>query len=126
MEHEDLTHKIIGCAYEVFNQLGYGFLESIYRKAMVIELGRAGLKVDEERPIKVYYDDHVVGTFSADLFVEGLVVVELKSVQSIAKDHEVQLVNYLKGMKKDIGLLINFGSSGVEVKRKYKEFDKDS
>ena len=125
MEHEDLTRKIIGCAYKVFNTLGFGFLESVYRKAMVIELGRAEIRVEEEKPITVYYDEYVVGKFSADLYVEDIVVVELKSVQKMVKDHEVQLVNYLKGIKKDIGLLINFGPSGVDVKRKYKEFDKE-
>ena len=125
MEHEDLTREIIGCAYTVFNKLGFGFLESVYRKAMVIELGRAGIKVEEERPITVYYDEYIVGKFSADLYVEDIVVVELKSVQNMVKDHEVQLVNYLKGIKKDVGLLINFGPSGVEVKRKYKDLAKD-
>ena len=121
MEHEELTHQIIGCAYNVDNKLGFGFLESVYRKAMVIELTKAGLKGEEEKPLKVYYDDEVVGEFSADLFVEDIVVVELKSVQHTIKDYEVQLVNYLKCLKRDIGLLINFGPSGVEVKRKYKK-----
>ena len=125
MEHEELTHKIIGCAYTVFKKLGFGFLESVYRKAMVIELGKAGLNVEEEKPITVYYDEYVVGKFSADLYVEDTVVVELKSVQNMVKDHEVQLVNYLKGTKKDIALLINFGPTGVEVKRKYKDLAKD-
>jgi GxxExxY protein len=125
MEHEDLTRKIIGCAYTVFNKLGFGFLESVYRKAMMIELGKAGIEVEEERAITVYYDEYVVGKFSADLYVEETVVVELKSVQNMVKDHEVQLVNYLKGTRKNIGLLINFGPSGVEVKRKYKELAKD-
>jgi GxxExxY protein len=120
MEHEELTHQIIGCAYNVYNKLGFGFLESVYRKAMVIELTKAGLEGEEEKPLKVYYDDEVVGEFSVDLFVEDTVVVELKSVQHTIKDHEVQLVNYLKGLKRDIGLLINFGPSGVEVKRKFR------
>ena len=124
MEHEELTHKIIGCAYKVYKKLGFGFLESVYRKAMVIELGKAGIKVEEERPITVYYDEYVVGKFSADLYVQEIIVVELKSVQNMVRDHEVQLVNYLKGTRKNIGLLINFGPSGVEVKRKYREFDK--
>jgi GxxExxY protein len=123
MEYEELTRKIIGCAYKVFNQLGFGFLESVYRKAMVIELEKAGLNVDEERPLEVYYDDIVVGKFSLDLFVEDTIVVELKSIQRLLIEHEVQLVNYLKGVKRDIGLLINFGPSGVEVKRKYQAFD---
>ena len=121
MEFEDITHKIIGCAYKVFNQLGFGFLESIYRKAMIIELSKAGLKVDEEKPLQVFYDNKIVGNFSIDLFVEDTVVVELKSVRGLLKEHEVQLVNYLKGIKRDVGLLINFSPSGVEVKRKYKE-----
>jgi GxxExxY protein len=125
MEHKELTHKIIGCAYIVYKNLGFGFLESVYRKAMVIELGRAGLQVEEEKPVTVYYDEYVVGKFSVDLYVEETVVVELKSVQNMVRDHEVQLVNYLKGTRKDIGLLINFGPSGVEVKRKYKELAKD-
>jgi len=121
MEYEELTHKIIACAYTVFNQLGFGFLESVYRKAMVIELTKASFRVEEEKPLKVYYDEHVVGNFSADLFVEDTVVVELKSVQNTAKEHEVQLVNYLNAIKEEIGLLINFGPSGVEVKRKYRQ-----
>jgi GxxExxY protein len=127
MEHEELTHKIIGCAYTVFNKLGFGFLESVYRKAMVIELTRDGIKVEEEKTLKVFYDnDEVIGVFSVDLFVEDAVVVELKSVQHTVKDHEVQLVNYLKGLKRDIGLLINFGPSGVEVKRKFRKPKEDA
>ena len=121
MEHEELTHKIIGCAYTVFNQLGFGFLESVYRKAMVIELSKDGLNVEEEKILQVHYDDIVVGNFSVDLFVEDMVVVELKSVQNTVEAHEVQLVNYLNGLKKEIGLLINFGPSGIQVKRKYRE-----
>jgi GxxExxY protein len=123
MEHEDLTHKIIGCAYTVYKKLGFGFLEIIYRKAMVIELTRDGLKVEEEKPLEVHYDEgEVLGKFSADLFVEDIVVVELKSVQHTVKDHEIQIVNYLNALIKDIGLLINFGPTGVEVKRKFREF----
>jgi GxxExxY protein len=123
VEHEELTHKIIGCAYTVFKKLGFGFLEIIYHKAMVIELTRAGIKAEEEKSLEVRYDQgEVLGKFSADLFVEDLVVVELKSVQHTIIDHEVQLVNYLNALRKDIGLLINFSPSGVEVKRKYREF----
>ena len=120
MEYEELTHKIIGAAYKVFNQLGFGFLESVYKKAMLIELTKNNLNVESEKPLKVYYDNQVVGDFYIDLFVEDLLVVELKSVQNLLKEHEVQLVNYLNALKKDIGLLINFGPSGVDVKRKYR------
>ena len=93
MEYEELTHKIIGAAYKVFNTLGFGFLESIYKNAMVIELAKNNLKVEAEKPLKVYYDNQVVGDFYIDLFVEDLLVVELKSVQNLAKEHEVQLVS---------------------------------
>ena len=126
MKYEEITHKIIGAAYKVFNTLGFGFLESVYKKAMIIELTNAGLKVEVEKLLRVYYGDEVIGEFSADLFVEQMVVVELKSVENMVKAHEVQLVNYLNGLKKDIGLLINFGPSGVEVKRKYRKPSQDS
>ncbi len=122
MEYEELTHKIIGCAYTVFNKLGFGFLESVYRKAMVIELGKSDLDIEAEKPLKVYYGDQLVGDFYVDLYINEAVVVELKSVQSLNKEHEVQLVNYLNGLKKEIGLLINFSPSGVDVKRKYRQY----
>ena len=121
MEHEEITHKIIGAAYQVYNQIGFGFLESVYHKAMLIELAKYDLEVESEKPLNVYYDDQVVGEFKADLFVQDSVVVELKSVQNLTKEHEVQLVNYLNGLRKEIGLLINFGYSQVEVKRKYRK-----
>jgi len=121
VEYEEITHKIIGAAYQVYNQLGFGFLESVYHKAMVIELSKHDLKVESEKQLKVFYEDQVVGDFYIDLFIENTVVVELKSVKNLLKEHEVQMVNYLNGLKKEIGLLINFGSSGVEVKRKYRK-----
>ena len=96
MKHEDVTHQIIGCAYKVYNVLGFGFLESVYRKAMVIEAKKINFNVEEEKPLKVYYDNQVIGEFYVDLFVEE-VVVELKSIQNLSKEHEVQLVNYLNG-----------------------------
>ena len=121
MKSEDITHKIIAAAYRVHNTLGFGFLESVYKKAVIIELTKEGLRVEEEKPLEVYYDDQVVGDFYVDLFVEDEIVVELKSVQHLAKEHEVHLVNYLNGVKKDVGLLINLGPSGVQVKRKYRK-----
>ncbi len=120
MKYEDITHKIIGCAYKVFNELGFGFLESVYKKAMIIELSKKDIKVEAEKPLTVYYNDQVVGEFFLDLYIEDTVVVEIKSVENLTKQHEVQLVNYLNGIKKDIGLLINFGPTGVDVKRKYR------
>lgn len=105
----------------MYNTLGFGFLESVYKKALIVELEKCNLRVEEEKPLKVYYDQVVVGSFFVDLFVENEVVLELKSVNGIAKEHEVQLVNYLNALKIDIGLLINFGPSGVNVKRKYRQ-----
>jgi GxxExxY protein len=121
MKHEEITHQIIGSAYQVFNKLGFGFLESVYKNALVIELKKSNLKVESEKSLEVYYEDVVVGNFYIDLFVEDEIVVELKSVQNLLKEHEVQLVNYLNGLRKEIGLLINFGPSGVEIKRKYRQ-----
>jgi GxxExxY protein len=121
MQKEELTRKVIGCSYEVYNRLGFGFLESVYKKAMVIEIDMSGMRVEEERPLKVHYRDHIVGDFFADLVIEDDLIVELKSVERLVKAHEVQLVNYLVATGIDIGLLINFGPNGVEVKRKYRE-----
>ena len=121
MEKEDITHKIIGAAYKIFNTLGFGFLESVYKKAMALELTKQNMVVKEEQPLKVYYEKAVVGEFFVDLFVANEIIVELKSVENLSKAHEVQLVNYLNGMKKDIGLLINFGPNGVDVKTKYRK-----
>ena len=87
MEHEELTHKIIACAYNVYNKLGFGFLESVYKKGMVIELTQGTLMVEEEKPLKVYYDNQVVGDFYIDLLVEDEIVIELKSVENLTKAH---------------------------------------
>jgi len=120
VEKEDVTHKVIGCAYQVYNKLGFGFLESVYRKAMVIEIEASGLRVQQESPLKVLYRDQVVGDFFADLLVEDELIVELKSVEHLGKAHEAQLVNYLVATGIEVGLLINFGSTCVDVKRKYR------
>jgi GxxExxY protein len=121
MQYQELTQQIIGCAYTVYNKLGFGFLEKVYRNAMMIELNRNNLFAEEEKPLQVYYDDYVVGEFSVDIFVENRIVVELKSVQNLISDHEVQVVNYLQALRKDVDLLINFAPKSVEVKRKYRK-----
>ncbi len=122
MEYEELTEKIIGCAYRVYNKLGFGFLESVYEKSLMIELRKEGMKAESQQAIVVHYDYAVVGEFVADIVVECTIIVELKSVRRIVLSHEVQLVNYLVATGKPVGLLLNFGESKVEVKRKVREF----
>ena len=123
MKFKELTEKIIGCTYTVYNKMGYGFLESVYEKCLLIELRKAGLKAEPQIPITVYYDEEVVGEFYADVLVEESIILELKSIQRILKVHEVQLVNYLVATRKDVGLLLNFGERKVEIKRKLREFN---
>lgn len=118
MELKELTEKIIGCAFKVHNTLGFGFLERVYENALVIELKKAGLSAEQQKPINVYYEGYCVGEFEADIIVENLVILELKSVQAIRKEFEVQLVNYLTATIKPVGLVLNFGPNGVEIKRK--------
>jgi GxxExxY protein len=118
MKYETMTEQIIGCAYRVYNKMGFGFLESVYEKCMQIELKKAGLAAKSQQPIKVFYEGETVGDFVADLVVEDTVIVELKSVRRVVKAHEIQLVNYLVATKTDVGLLLNFGDRKVEVKRK--------
>jgi GxxExxY protein len=119
-EIDELTEKVIGCAYRVHNELGGGFLEKVYENALRIELIEAGLPVRQQHPVPVTYHDEVIGDFYADLMIEDKLIVELKAVQNMAKEHEVQLVNYLTATGIDNGLLINFGDS-VQVKRKFRE-----
>ena len=125
MKHRELTEKIIGCAYRVYNRMGYGFLESVYEKCLLIELIKAGLSAVSQKSITVFYDNKVVGEFVADIIVEDTIILELKSVRQIIQAHEVQLVNYLVATGKSIGLIINFGERKVEIKRKVRNFDKD-
>ena len=122
MIDDPLTEKIIGCAFKVYNTLGAGFLESVYKKAMAMELQKAGLPFVIEAPIDVFYDGTVIGSFFADVIVKGRVILELKAVEAIAKAHEVQLVNYLKATDTPTGLVINFGPQDITFKRKYRDY----
>jgi GxxExxY protein len=120
MEQEALTEKIIGCACRVYNKMGFGFLESVYEKCLMIELKKAGLVAESQVPIQVTYEGEVVGEFVADVLVEGI-ILELKSVKRIIRAHEIQLVNYLTATQKEIGLILNFAEAKVEVKRKVRD-----
>jgi len=115
--HGEITERIIGAAYEVYNILGYGFLEKVYENALVLELRGDGLDVKQQHPITVIYKGEVIGEYFADLIVEDKVIVELKSANAIDPAHEVQLVHYLKATKLEVGLLINFGKE-IKIMRK--------
>jgi len=125
MLHADLTEKIIGCAYTVYNRMGFGYLESVYEKCLMIELRQAGLLAQAQVPIPVYYEGELVGDFRADILVEETVLVELKSIKALASVQEAQVVNYLVATGKEVGILINFGEARVEVKRKTRKPGQD-
>jgi GxxExxY protein len=114
---DQLSNKIIGCAFAVSNALGVGFLEKVYENALAHELRKAGLCVDQQHPITVHYDGVVVGSYSADLLVEKTVLVELKAVTALESVHRAQCINYLKGSGLWLCLLLNFGSPRLEIKR---------
>src|SRR5690554_2056536 len=114
---EDITNKIIKAYYNVYNTLGYGFLEKVYENAMMIELKKAGLNSRRQVPISVFYEEQLVGSYFADILVEDSIVVELKAAENLCEEHEVQLINYLKATNLEIGLLFNFGKK-PQFKRK--------
>lgn len=115
--HKELTSEIINRFYIVYNKLGYGFLEKVYERALKFELEKAGLLVEHQKPISVYYETELVGDYFADLIVENKVIIELKTANIICEDHEFQLINYLKATEIEVGLLLNFGKK-PEFKRK--------
>src|ERR1041385_4351956 len=121
MEINDLTHTIIGCAYKVHNILGFGFVEKCYENALKIEMDKLGIHALQQDKVNVWYEEHLVGFFVPDLWLPETLIIEVKSVQNIPKEHEVMLVNYLTATKINDGLLINFGPS-VQVKRKFREY----
>ena len=121
MSDDELTEKIIACAFRVHNALGPGFSEKVYENCMRVALNHEGIKVKRQVAIQVFFEGEVVGEFVPDLWVEDRVLVELKALLSLQKEHEAQLVNYLTATKVDTGLLINFGPS-VEIKRKFRTY----
>jgi GxxExxY protein len=121
-KHSELTEKIIGAFFRVYNQLGYGFAEKVYENALAIELRKQGLLVEQQKPISVYYDSLLVGEYFADIIVENVVILELKAVRQLVNDHVSQLINYLKATPIEVGLLLNFGPKAEHVR---KVFDND-
>lgn len=117
MDINDITYAINGAVFEVNRVLGPGFLEKVYENALLIELKSRGLKAESQVPIKVIYKDNVVGEYIADILVEESVIVELKTVESLEKIHEAQLLNYLRATGLNIGMLVNFRNTKAEIKR---------
>jgi GxxExxY protein len=113
----ELTEKILGSAFKVLNTLGSGFLEKIYENALVLELRRLEIEVEQQKPLKVHYEGVVVGEYLADLIVGGRVIVECKAVSHLDPAHEAQLLNYLKAMNLRVGLLFNFGRPKLQYRR---------
>ena len=116
-KYSDLTSAIIGAFYDVYNELGYGFLEKVYENALVHELRKRGFRVQQQTPIDVTYDNLMVGQYFADLLVNEAVILELKAAKGIAEEHEAQLLDYLKATEIEVGLILNFGPK-PQVKRK--------
>jgi GxxExxY protein len=115
--HKNITDIILKSFYKVYNNLGYGFLEKVYENALLYELRNQGLDCEKQKPIKVYYEQIQVGEYYADIIVNECIILELKAAESIAEEHEFQLINYLKATEIEIGLLLNFGKN-PEFKRK--------
>ncbi len=114
---EELTEKILGAAFKVQNTLGCGFLEKVYENAMVVELSRMGVPVEQQKPMQVRYQGAIVGEYQADLVVDSRVMVELKAVSKLDSIHEAQLLNYLKATRVRVGLLFNFGCPRLQYRR---------
>lgn len=117
MKHSHITELIIKAFYKVYNTLGYGFLEKVYENAMLIELRNQGLRAENQKGIKVYYDEVEIGNYLADIIVEDLIIIELKATEALCEEHEAQLINYLKATNREVGLLFNFGRT-AQFKRK--------
>jgi len=126
MIHGELTNKIIGAFYKVYNTLGYGFLEKVYENSLKIELRKLGLKVEQQRNIKVNYEGSKVGDYFADLIVNDDVIIELKAAEAICQEHEAQLLNYLRATDKEVGLLFNFGKEAKFIRKVYSNKNKSA
>ena len=117
MLYEELTAKALESCFEVAKELGAGFLESVYEKALLIALQEKGLDVKSQFPLSVKFRGHVVGEFYADILLEGKVMIELKAVRTLTPEHQAQLINYLNATGIEVGLLVNFGNPRLEYKR---------
>ncbi|MCK5741865.1 MAG: GxxExxY protein [Chlorobi bacterium] len=125
MLHEELTHKIIGCAMAVHSSLGNGFQELIYQRALGVEMRHDNLSFEREKEMSIFYRGEVVGNRRVDFFVENTIMVELKAVSEMTDAHKAQAINYLEAYNMKIGLLINFGKTSLEFQRVYNKKFKD-
>lgn len=117
MLYQEKTELIIKCFYSVYNTLGHGFLEQVYENALCLELSAWGFTCEKQKPITVYYKDAKVGSYYADIIIDGTIILELKAAESLRQEHEFRLINYLKATEIEVGLLFNFGKT-PEFKRK--------
>jgi len=117
--HKELTDKILKAYFDVYNELGYGFLEKVYQNALFIELKSRGFKVEAQKQIKVNYKTFEVGEYYADIIVNDLVILELKAAECLVKEFEAQLINYLRGTNIEVGLLLNFGKKPEFIRKVY-------
>jgi len=122
MKYEGITEKIISAFYEVYNVLGYGFLEKVYENALMMEFEKIGLKYVNQYPIKIFYKGKIIGDYVADFVVEGKVIVQIKALRVMSSVDENQLLNYLTSTNKEVGLLLNFGE---KAERKRKVYDNE-
>ncbi len=122
--HKDLTGAILKLFYEVYNELGYGFLEKVYQNALFHELKAKGYEVEVQKRITVYYKEIVVGEYFADIIVNNCVILELKAAENLSKEHHFQLINYLKGTDCEVGLLLNFGKKPEFIRKVYENYRK--
>jgi GxxExxY protein len=125
-KHSDLTEKIIGGFYQVYNHLGYGFSEKVYENALALVLRKMGLEIEQQKPVAVFFEGQVVGEYFVDLLVNGVVILELKACKQLSEDHEAQLLNYLKATSIEVGLLLNFGLKPQHVRKVYDNIRKGS
>ena len=115
--HKELVYKIVGCAMEVHNELGFGFLEKVYENALMLELRKAHISAQQQQAITVKYKNCVVGDYFADIIIDDKILLELKSATHIADEHLAQTLNYLKATGYKLGIVINFGKEKLEYKR---------
>lgn len=115
--HQELTKSIIGIYYDIYNELGYGFLEKVYHKAMLIELKKRGYSIESEKKVNVYYKNEIVGEYVPDIIINEAIIVELKCVEYLIETHENQLLNYLKATNCEVGLLLNFGKDPQFIRK---------